>query len=160
MEAREDLRDMLQHVPTIDLELAGDCIQAIGVDLPIVVINLPHRTDRWQALSRRMSAVGLDKLIRVPAVEGALLSVDHMAAESRPATSTRLRAATLRSRDRRSVAFSRTFDRKQRRAGADLRGRCRAGVALRPGSFSRNRGLDSRTHRDGFPRPYHHERHG
>jgi len=80
MEAREDLRDMLQHVPTIDLELAGDCIQAIGLDLPIVVINLPHRADRWQALSCRMSAVGLDKLIRVPAIEGALLSVEHMAA--------------------------------------------------------------------------------
>ena len=71
---------MLQHVPTLDLALDGDSIQAIGLDLPIVVINLPHRMDRWQALSRRMSAVGLDKLIRVPAVEGARLSVDHMAA--------------------------------------------------------------------------------
>ena len=71
---------MLQHVPTVDLELDGASIQAIGLDLPIVVINLPHRTDRWQALSRRMAAVGLDKLIRVPAVEGARLSVDHMAA--------------------------------------------------------------------------------
>jgi glycosyl transferase family 25 len=77
---RQDLRDMLQHVPTVDLELGGDCIQASGLDLPVVVINLPHRTDRWQALSRRMSAVGLDKVIRVPAVEGSRLSVDHMEA--------------------------------------------------------------------------------
>jgi glycosyl transferase family 25 len=77
---RQDLRNMLQHVPTVDLEFGGDCIQAIGLDLPIVVINLPHRTDRWQALFRRMSAVGLDKVIRVPAVDGARLSVDHMAA--------------------------------------------------------------------------------
>jgi GR25 family glycosyltransferase involved in LPS biosynthesis len=70
---------MLQHVPTIDLDV-GDCTHAIGLNLPIVAINLTHRTDRWQALSRRMSAVGLDKLIRVPAVEGARLPLDQIAA--------------------------------------------------------------------------------
>jgi GR25 family glycosyltransferase involved in LPS biosynthesis len=64
---------MLQHVPALDLQFDGDCAQAAGVDLPIAVINLPRRTDRWQTLSRRMSAAGLDKLIKVPAVEGARL---------------------------------------------------------------------------------------
>jgi glycosyl transferase family 25 len=82
----QDLRDMLQHVPTVDLKVREDFVQAIDIDLPIVVINLPHRTDRWQALSSRMSAVGLDNVIRVPAVEGGRLSVDHMAALLRAPT--------------------------------------------------------------------------
>ena len=71
---------MLQHVPRMDLQFDGDCAQANGLDLPVIVINLPHRTDRWQTLSRRMSAVGLTKLIRVPAVEGARLSDSKIAA--------------------------------------------------------------------------------
>lgn len=79
MAAREMLPDMLKHVPAMSVEL-GNYSQSIGTDIPIAVINLPHRTDRWQALSRRMSAVGLDKLIPVPAVEGARLSVNHIAA--------------------------------------------------------------------------------
>jgi glycosyl transferase, family 25 len=58
---------MLQHVPSMDLQFDGDCAQGNGVDLPVVVINLPHRTDRWQTLSRRASAIGLTKLIRAPA---------------------------------------------------------------------------------------------
>jgi glycosyl transferase family 25 len=57
----------------MDLPFDGNCAQANGLDLPIVVINLPHRTDRWDTLSRRMSAAGLTKLIRAPAVEGARL---------------------------------------------------------------------------------------
>jgi len=76
---RRDLPDMLQHIPTLNLAPPADWVQAIGLDLPVVVINLPHRTDRWEALSRRMSAVGLDKVMRVPAVEGARLAVEHMA---------------------------------------------------------------------------------
>ncbi len=71
---------MFQHVPTIDLPFVGSCAQAAGVDLPIVVINLPHRTDRWQTLVHRMSAAGLTKLIRFPAVEGARLPDSTIAA--------------------------------------------------------------------------------
>ncbi len=37
---------------------------------PVIVINLAHRTDRWEAISGRMAAIGLDKLIKAPAVEG------------------------------------------------------------------------------------------
>ena len=77
---REFLDGMLRHVPRMDLQFDGDCAQASGVDLPVVVINLPHRTDRWQALFRRMSAVGLTKLIKAPAVEGARLSDGQIAA--------------------------------------------------------------------------------
>jgi GR25 family glycosyltransferase involved in LPS biosynthesis len=68
------LDGMLQHVPAMDLEYDGVCAQPVGVDLPIVVINLPRRSDRWEALSRRMSALGLTKLIKAPAVEGSRLS--------------------------------------------------------------------------------------
>ncbi len=71
---------MLQHVPRMDLQFDGDCAQANGLDLPVIVINLPHRSDRWQTLSRRMSAVGLTKLIRAPAVEGRRLSDSQIAA--------------------------------------------------------------------------------
>jgi GR25 family glycosyltransferase involved in LPS biosynthesis len=57
----------------MSLPYDGDCAQANGIDLPIVAINLVRRTDRWQTLSRRMSAVGLTKLIRAPAIEGVRL---------------------------------------------------------------------------------------
>lgn len=66
-------------LPRVDLDFDGDCTQALGVDLPIAVINLAHRTDRWEALSRRMGAVGLNKLIKVPAIEGAKLSLEEIA---------------------------------------------------------------------------------
>ena len=67
------LHAMLRHVPTMDPPFDGDCAQANGVDLPIVAINLARRADRWQTLSQRMSAVGLTKLIKAPAIEGARL---------------------------------------------------------------------------------------
>jgi glycosyl transferase family 25 len=70
---------VLQHVPDMDLPLGGDFAQSIGLDLPVVVINLPHRTDRWEAASRRMAEVGLDKLIQAPAVEGARLPATQIA---------------------------------------------------------------------------------
>jgi glycosyl transferase, family 25 len=76
---RDVLDGMLQHVPSMDLQFDGDSAQANGLDLPIAVINLPHRSDRWQTLCQRMSAVGLTKLIRVPAVEGARLSESQIA---------------------------------------------------------------------------------
>ena len=73
------LNGLLQHVPQINLPFDGDCSQADGLDLPVVVINLPHRTDRWETLSRRMSAVGLTRLIKASAVEGARLSDGQIA---------------------------------------------------------------------------------
>lgn len=76
MQAERNWQDMLRYLPKVDIAFDGNCTQALGVDLPIAVINLAHRTDRWQAVSTRMAAVGLDKLIKVPAVEGAKLSLD------------------------------------------------------------------------------------
>jgi glycosyl transferase, family 25 len=72
-----DLR-LLRHVPPVRLTAGGDFKQAAGLDLPIAVINLPHRPDRWEALSKRMAAVGLNNLIRVPAVYGAELSAQQI----------------------------------------------------------------------------------
>lgn len=69
--AREGI---LQHVPEMELAFDGDCAQANGLELPVVVINLPHRTDRWETVSRRLAASGFSKLLRAPAVEGARLS--------------------------------------------------------------------------------------
>jgi GR25 family glycosyltransferase involved in LPS biosynthesis len=82
----EPLHGLMEHVPNMDLQFNGDCAQANGVELPIVVINLPHRTDRWQVTSRRMSAVGLTKLIRAPAIEGARLPDDQIVALLRSPT--------------------------------------------------------------------------
>jgi glycosyl transferase, family 25 len=76
----EVLDGVLRHVPRMDLEFDGDCAQGNGVDLPVVVINLPRRTDRWRAVSRRLSAVGLTKLIKAPAVDGTRLQYDSIAA--------------------------------------------------------------------------------
>jgi GR25 family glycosyltransferase involved in LPS biosynthesis len=57
----------------------GNAQHAIGVDLPTVVINLAHRTDRWEALRTRMAAVGLDRLTKIPAVVGAKLDLGKIA---------------------------------------------------------------------------------
>ncbi|AMJ59633.1 glycosyltransferase family 25 protein [Bosea sp. PAMC 26642] len=70
---------MLQLVPKADIAFDGDSAQAVGIDLPVAVINLPHRTDKWNAISKRMAAIGLNKLIKVPAVEGARLSLEAIA---------------------------------------------------------------------------------
>lgn len=72
----QDFAGTLLHVPEVDLPFDGDCAQAIGVEVPIAVINLARRPDRWDAVSRRMAGVGLDNLIRVPAFEGASLSLE------------------------------------------------------------------------------------
>jgi glycosyl transferase family 25 len=45
-------------------------LQANGLDLPVFAINLKHRTDRWDALTRRFHAIGIDRIMRAPAVEG------------------------------------------------------------------------------------------
>jgi glycosyl transferase, family 25 len=76
----EALRAMLRHVPRMDLPFDGDCIQANGIDLPIVAINLAHRTDKWQTLCQRLSAVGLSKIVRAAAVEGARVPAAQVAA--------------------------------------------------------------------------------
>lgn len=60
----------------MDIAFDGDSAQAAGVDLPVAVINLAHRTDKWNAVSNRMAAIGLNKLIRVPAIEGARISLE------------------------------------------------------------------------------------
>jgi hypothetical protein len=78
MKADTCLQVVLQHVPQVDLVFDGDCAQAAGLNLPIAVINLAHRTDRWQAVSSRMAAIGLSKLIKVPAIEGARLLLDQI----------------------------------------------------------------------------------
>lgn len=69
---------LLQLVPKPDIAFDGDSAQAVGVDLAVAVINLPHRTDKWNAISKRMAAIGLNKLIKVPAVEGARLSLEAL----------------------------------------------------------------------------------
>ena len=79
MRADSRLVSKLQHIPKVDLDFNGDCAQAVGIDLPIAVINLRHRSDKWQAVSSRMAAIGLNKLIKVPAVEGAHLSLEAIA---------------------------------------------------------------------------------
>jgi len=66
----------LRLVPEPEIAFDGDSAQAIGVDLPVAVINLSHRTDKWSAISDRMAAIGLNKLIKVPAIEGARLSLE------------------------------------------------------------------------------------
>lgn len=76
----EVLDGVLAHVPPVELVFDGDCAQANGLDLPVVVINLPHRTDRWETLSQRMSAAGLTKLIKAPAVDGWKLPDGQIAA--------------------------------------------------------------------------------
>ena len=71
---------MLRHVPRLDLRFDGDCAQADGIDLPAVAISLARRTDRWRTLCQRMSAVGLTKIVRAPAIEGARLPASRLAA--------------------------------------------------------------------------------
>jgi hypothetical protein len=78
MTAEDALRGVLPLIPDLDLAYDGDCRQNAGLDLPIAVVNLPHRTDRWQAITTRMAAVGLDRLIKVPAVVGATLDLKAM----------------------------------------------------------------------------------
>lgn len=79
MQSDRRWQDALQLLPEVDFAFDGDFNQALGLELPIAVINLAHRTDRWQAVSTRMAAVGLNKLVKVSAVEGAKLALDRIA---------------------------------------------------------------------------------
>jgi GR25 family glycosyltransferase involved in LPS biosynthesis len=73
------LQGMLQHVPIMELPRDGDFAQPIGVDLPAVVINLARRPDKLETLRRRMAEVGLNKIMRAPAIEGAQLPPGQIA---------------------------------------------------------------------------------
>ena len=61
---------LLEHVPAIDLPFDGNYRHANGLDLPVIVINLARRIDRWETLCRRMNAAGLTRLIKAPAIDG------------------------------------------------------------------------------------------
>src|SRR5215470_11371252 len=61
---------LLEHIPAIDLPFDGNYRHANGLDLPVIVINLARRVDRWETLCRRMSAAGLTRLIKAPAIDG------------------------------------------------------------------------------------------
>jgi hypothetical protein len=71
--------DVLAHVPPMELPPPPVLRQANGLDLPAVVINMPKRQDRWDAISGRMAGIGFDRLIRAPAVVGAALEKDRIA---------------------------------------------------------------------------------
>lgn len=70
MQALPLVDDLAALIPTLDLPDRPDCTQADGAQLPVVVINLAHRRDRWEAVSERAAAAGLTKLIQAPAVDG------------------------------------------------------------------------------------------
>lgn len=65
---------LIDDIPAIELPARPVVRQSCGLDLPVVVINLPHRHDRWEAISNRMAAAGLDQLTRAPGVNGRVLS--------------------------------------------------------------------------------------
>ncbi len=69
------LRELSELIPDIDIAFGADCHQSNGVELPVVAINLTSRPDRWRALVERMAAVGIDKIVRAPAIDGRKLPV-------------------------------------------------------------------------------------
>lgn len=78
---RENFRyEILKHVPDMRLPFDGDCVQANGLELPVAVINLPQRVDKWQTVTKRLASIGLDKLVQVPAVAGAQLPIEQISA--------------------------------------------------------------------------------
>jgi GR25 family glycosyltransferase involved in LPS biosynthesis len=71
---RERISEMLATIPHFDGSSCLGSRQANGLDLPVFAINLNHRTDRWNALTHRFRAVGVDRIVRAPAVEGAKIT--------------------------------------------------------------------------------------
>ena len=70
MDQANPAEGLLEHIPAIDLALEGNFRHANGLDLPVIVINLPRRVDRWETLCWRLEAVGLTRLIKAPAIDG------------------------------------------------------------------------------------------
>ena len=66
--------EMLTAIPHFDGSSCVNIQQANGLDLPTFAINLAHRTDRWDALQHRFGMVGIDRITRVPAINGATIS--------------------------------------------------------------------------------------
>lgn len=75
-----DLAPYFKNVPEMDLPARPDGRQAAGFDLPIVVINLAHRNDRLALIKERMAKAGLDNLIKAPAIVGAKVPAEQVAA--------------------------------------------------------------------------------
>lgn len=69
---------MLAAIPYFDGSSSSGFQHANGLDLPVFAINLKHRTDRWEALTHRFNAVGVDRIMRAPAVEGSKISGDTL----------------------------------------------------------------------------------
>lgn len=65
---------MLEAVPNFEGSGSLHARQANGLDLPTFAINLDRRPDRWHALTHRFRVVGIDNIVRAPAVDGAKLS--------------------------------------------------------------------------------------
>jgi len=80
MDQADPANRLLEHIPAIDLPFDGDYRHANGLDLPVIVINLPRRVDRWETLRGRMDAAGLTRLIRAPAIDGMHLPEAQIAA--------------------------------------------------------------------------------
>ncbi len=70
--------NLVQLVPAMKLDCSPG-MHANGLDLPAIGINLDGRPDKWRMLSSRMASIGLDKLIRAPAIHGKSLPDDLVA---------------------------------------------------------------------------------
>lgn len=73
MQNHDVSRSLIDLVPSMQLDYDGRCRQQLGLDLPVLAINLARRADRWTAITERMRAAGLDNIVKAPAVEGAHL---------------------------------------------------------------------------------------
>lgn len=80
MQACTFFDELARYLPRLDLPRDVDCVQQDGAQLPVVVINLPHRTDRWEAVLQRAAAVGLTNLIKAPAVDARGLVAETVSA--------------------------------------------------------------------------------
>jgi glycosyl transferase, family 25 len=80
MDQDKPVDHLLEYIPAIDLAFDGNYHHANGIDLPVIVINLPRRVDRWETLCRRMNGAGLTRLIKAPAIDGMDLPEAQIAA--------------------------------------------------------------------------------
>ena len=80
MDQDKPVDHLQEYIPAIDLAFDGNYRHANGIDLPVIVINLPRRVDRWETLCRRMNGAGLTRLIKAPAIDGMDLPGAHIAA--------------------------------------------------------------------------------